>query len=205
MKDILKQLTDLGVKELLVTNGLATAVNPYQQHGQFDPDYSQFKDFIANLPPLPTSGIPDGPVGIDEVEPVDEYYNEYYSDNAEAWLWTDNIHLYKETHATRTAIRKKQPEEVILCTLCNECISPDEEIFYRGMCEDCFPDEDCNEQTPEQVEEKQQEAFKPERETTLEEMRYHLGQIESKIETLEVERRYLKNRIYWTVNPQGES
>lgn len=102
--DQLDKLRELGVKELSITKDLATAVNPYVWDHQYD-KWCDFEDL--NLPPLPTSGIPDGLVGIDEVEPIRQYFCPVEKE------WVDDSAPY-HNYGIRTAIRYKQPEEVKL-------------------------------------------------------------------------------------------
>lgn len=102
----LNELRNLGVTTLSVTKDLATAVNPYQKvyHSK------QWFDFFAlDLPPLPTSGIPDGLVGIEEVEEEEQYKldGKWFKVNPNTEDWFRN-----GGNEFRFAIRYKQQEEV---------------------------------------------------------------------------------------------
>ena len=103
----LQELIALGVTHLSVTNEEATAVNPYDETQNQSAYHKRRHHDIYILPPLPTSGIPNGPVGIDEVEEV----LQYKSMVGDKWVIAQ---MAREDYPveTRLALRYKQQEEV---------------------------------------------------------------------------------------------
>lgn len=104
----LQQLEHLGVKELSVKNHEATAVNPYEKYYKHECDTILHPAWmnIDELPPLPTSGIPDGTVSIEQVEPQEQYCisTEWFP-----MIWPDAIKSMN--YETRTALVLKQEKE----------------------------------------------------------------------------------------------
>jgi len=103
----LQTLKDLGVRTLTVKDHFATAVNPHTPLNELPvgvPAYNWVKFNRLNLPPLPTSGIPDGTVSIEEVE--EEKQKLVYSD----WVPTKHDFADKKSQY-RTALVKKQVKE----------------------------------------------------------------------------------------------
>lgn len=103
--DTLDKLKELGVTTLLVANNEATAVNPYPYTSH--DKWRKVEEYNSDTPPLPTSGIPDGQVGIENVEPQ----HQWYSDGLEEWLPIVSNKMYiscvSSGYAVRTALVPK--------------------------------------------------------------------------------------------------
>lgn len=110
--DILKPYRDAGVKTFIVRNNEAIADNPYKKYDlafialATVPEISRKWQTIANLPPLPTSGIPNGTAKIEDVEEIYQYRNDFIE-------WTEALAIkmfgenYRQDCFNQEPIREK--------------------------------------------------------------------------------------------------